>query len=179
MEINDQVIRIPVGHAAISNGSWSPTVLPTDLVHCWEEINTVAVPRCASLHLSHTGACTQHTYVHISTDTCLLPRNSRHAVNSRGFYEDSYQKGNRDETSQGAHGCAWGGKSSWELCQARAQKTSASPHLIWQGEGRIIQLLLPFQRTLGQHFQSDYATDLVLVRIVFLTRQERSKEINS
>lgn len=42
-----------------------------------------------------------------------------------------------------------------------------------------MQLLLPFQRTLGQHFQSDYATDLVLVRIVFLTRQERSKEINS
>lgn len=58
VEINYQVIRIPVGHAAIPNGSWSPTVLPTDLVHCWAEVNTAAVPCCASLHLSHTGVCT-------------------------------------------------------------------------------------------------------------------------
>lgn len=40
-----------------------------------------------------------------------------------------------------------------------------------------MQLLLPFQRTLGQHFQSDYATDLVLVRIVFLTRKKGQKKL--
>lgn len=37
VEINDQVMRIPVGHAAIPNGSWSPTVLPTDLAHFWKK----------------------------------------------------------------------------------------------------------------------------------------------
>lgn len=69
-----------------------------------------------------------------------------------------------------------GGKS---VCHARPQKTSSSPHPTWQGERQIIQAPFTFPKnTAIAFFVRLCYSSCTCKRIVFLTRQENSKEIN-